>query len=60
MTKPTRATPQGRAYLDLQKLARHQRRSTQELLVLYVLERFLARLAASVTTTSSSLKAACC
>jgi hypothetical protein len=47
MSRPTRATAGGRAYLDLQNLARRQRRSTQELLVLYVLERFLARLAIS-------------
>jgi Nucleotidyl transferase AbiEii toxin, Type IV TA system len=47
MSKPTRASAAGRAYLDLQNLARRQHRSTQELLVLYVLERFLARLAAS-------------
>lgn len=45
MTRPTRATAEGRAYLDLQNLARRQSRPTQELLVLYVLERFLARLA---------------
>jgi Nucleotidyl transferase AbiEii toxin, Type IV TA system len=45
MTRPTRATAQGRAYLDLQNLARRESRSTQELLILYVLERFLARLA---------------
>jgi hypothetical protein len=47
MSRPTRATAGGRAYLDLQNLARRDRRSTQELLVLYVLERFLARLAIS-------------
>jgi hypothetical protein len=39
-------TPQ-RAYLDLQKLARSQRRNTQQLFELYIHERFLARLAAS-------------
>ncbi len=49
MSRPTRATAGGRAYLDLQNLARRERRSTQELLVLYVLERFLARLAISTT-----------
>jgi hypothetical protein len=37
----------GRAYLDLQNLARRQRRTTQSLLTMYVLERFLARLEAS-------------
>jgi hypothetical protein len=45
VTRPTRATAEGRAYLDLQNLARRESRSTQELLILYVLERFLARLA---------------
>lgn len=40
-------TPAGRAYLDLQKLARRSGRPTQELLVLYVHERFLFRLANS-------------
>lgn len=46
MTRPTRADPAGRAFLDLQNLARRDGRSTQALLILYVLERFLARLAA--------------
>ncbi len=46
MTRPTRADPAGQAYLDLQNLARRDGRSTQSLLILYVLERFLARLAA--------------
>lgn len=43
MTRSTRSTAGGRAYLDLQNQARREKRSTQELLVLYVLERFLAR-----------------
>ncbi|MEQ4210024.1 nucleotidyl transferase AbiEii/AbiGii toxin family protein [Actinopolymorpha sp. B9G3] len=43
----TRATAAGRAYLDLQNRARRERRPTQELLTFYVLERFLARIAAS-------------
>jgi Nucleotidyl transferase AbiEii toxin, Type IV TA system len=46
VTRPTRADAGGRAYLDLQNLARRQGRPTQSLLVLYALERFLARLAA--------------
>jgi hypothetical protein len=46
MSRPTRADAAGRAYLDLQNLARRQGRATQVLLVTYVLERFLARLAA--------------
>lgn len=45
--RPTRATLEGRVYLDLQNLARRTRRNTQELLCLYALEGFLARLAAS-------------
>ena len=47
MTRPTRATSAGRAYLDLQARARRERRLTEELLVLYVLERFLFRLSRS-------------
>ncbi len=47
MTRPTRADAGGRAYLDLQNLARRQARPTQSLLTLYVLERFLARLETS-------------
>jgi Nucleotidyl transferase AbiEii toxin, Type IV TA system len=47
VTRPTRADAAGRAYLDLQNLARRQFRATETLLVLYVLERFLARLAVS-------------
>lgn len=47
MSRPTRADAGGRAYLDLQNRARREGRPTQELLILYALERFLARLAAS-------------
>jgi hypothetical protein len=47
MSRPTKDTPGGRAYLDLQNRARRERRGTQELLTLYVLERWLARLANS-------------
>jgi Nucleotidyl transferase AbiEii toxin, Type IV TA system len=47
VSRPTKATPGGRAYLDLQNRARRERRPTQELQTLYVLERWLARLAAS-------------
>lgn len=47
MTKPTRATTAGRIYLDLRARARHEGRSTDELLVLYVLERFLFRVSIS-------------
>lgn len=47
MTRPTRQTPAGRAYLDLQNQARRDGRGTQQLLTLYVVERWLARLARS-------------
>ena len=47
MTRPTRSTAAGRAYLDLQRRARAEGRPTRELLTLYVVERWLARLAAS-------------
>lgn len=44
MSQVTRGTPAGEAYLDLQNQARNTSRPTQELLQLYVLEGFLARL----------------
>ena len=47
MSAPTRATSAGRAYLDLRKKARQDRRPVDELMQLYVLEWFLARMAAS-------------
>jgi hypothetical protein len=43
----SRATPGGRALLDLQAKAKVERRPTDELLVLYLLEAFLRRLSAS-------------
>lgn len=48
MSRPSRSTAGGRAYLDLQARARREGRPTDELLVLYVLERFLYRLSRSV------------
>ena len=45
--RPTRATVEGRAYLDLQNLARRQQRPTDELHQLYALEGFLTRLSRS-------------
>jgi Nucleotidyl transferase AbiEii toxin, Type IV TA system len=45
--RPIRTTVSGRAYLDLQNLARRQRRPTDELHQIYALEGFLARLIAS-------------
>jgi len=47
VSAPTRASTAGRAYLDLRKLARDNHRPVDELLQLYVLEAFLARLASS-------------
>lgn len=46
-TRPTRSTVAGRAYLDLQNLARRTGRLTDELHQMYALEGFLDRLAAS-------------
>lgn len=47
MSPPSRSTPAGRAYLDLQKLARVNGRPVQELFQLYILEAFLDRLSQS-------------
>lgn len=47
MTQPSRQTVAGRAYLDLQNRARQEGRGTQELLTLYIVERWLARLSQS-------------
>lgn len=47
MNRPSRASQAGSAYLDLQNRARRELRGTQELLTLYVVERWLARLSAS-------------
>jgi Nucleotidyl transferase AbiEii toxin, Type IV TA system len=56
MNRPTKQTPGGRAYLDLQNRACREQRPTQELLMLYVLERWLARLMASSYAESFVLK----
>jgi hypothetical protein len=45
VTAPSRATIAGQAYLDLRRKARQDRRPVDELIQLYVLEGFLARLA---------------
>ncbi len=45
--RPTRATPGGRAYLDLRKVASSAGRPTDELLQLYALEGLLDRLSGS-------------
>lgn len=47
MSRPTRETAAGRAYLDLQNRARRERRRTQDLLTMYVVERWLARMSTS-------------
>lgn len=47
MPGPTRDTTAGRVYNDLRNLARRSGRSTDELMVEYVLERFLFRVAQS-------------
>jgi hypothetical protein len=54
--RPTRATVDGRAYLDLQNKAREEKRPTDELLALYALEGFLIRLAGSAYSDSLVLK----
>jgi hypothetical protein len=56
VSRVTRGSPSGDAYLDLQNEARRTGRPTQELLQLYVLEGFLARLAASDVRESFVLK----
>ncbi|WP_242511403.1 nucleotidyl transferase AbiEii/AbiGii toxin family protein [Pengzhenrongella frigida] len=56
MSRVTRGTPSGDAHLDLQNEARRTGRPTQELLQLYVLEGFLARLAVSEVRQSFVLK----
>lgn len=39
MIRPTRSSAAGRAYLDLQNRAVREGRGTQELLIVYVIER---------------------
>jgi Nucleotidyl transferase AbiEii toxin, Type IV TA system len=47
MTRPSRETPAGQAYLDLQRLGGRENRPTDELLALFALEGFLDRLSMS-------------
>lgn len=47
MSRPTRESAGGRAYLDLQNQARRQKRGTQELLTMYIVERWLSRMSRS-------------
>jgi len=54
--KPTRADVDGRSYLDLQNLARRSGRPTDEMLQLFALEGFLARLATSDLAKALVLK----
>ena len=54
--RPTRATAGGRAYLELQKLARETGRPTPEILQLYALECFVARIPRSVHARKLILK----
>jgi len=56
MSRPTRESLAGRAYLDLQNRARREGRGTQELLILYVVERWLARLGRSPYVNDFVLK----
>lgn len=55
-SRPGRDTTAGRVYLELQARARREGRPTDELLVLYVLERFLFRLARSAHRSNLILK----
>jgi hypothetical protein len=56
MKRPIRASLAGAAYLDLQNRARRERRGTQELLTLHVVERWLARLSASAHASKFVIK----
>ena len=56
MIRPVRGTAAGRAYLDLQNRARREKRGTQELLTMYVVERWLARLSRSAYAEDFVLK----
>lgn len=51
MSPISRETAGGRAYIDLQRRAKDSRRNTQELLQLYILEGFLARLSHSPSSS---------
>ncbi len=56
MNQPTRNSQAGRAYLDLQNRARREHRGTQELLTMYIVERWLARLSRSPYADNVILK----
>lgn len=56
MSRPSRVSAGGRAYLDLQAKARREGRPTDELLILYLLERFLYRVSISAHRSQLVLK----
>lgn len=56
MSRATKETEAGRRYLDLQRMAKHTGRPTDELIQLYALEGFLDRLARSVYADQFVLK----
>src|SRR5450756_1105712 len=56
VNRPTRNTPDGDAYLDIQKMAKADGRSTDELLALYAVEGFLDRLSSSPRADDLVLK----
>ncbi|ODR10122.1 hypothetical protein BHQ21_03200 [Mycobacterium sherrisii] len=56
MSPISRETAGGRAYINLQRRAKESRRNTQELLQLYILEGFLARLSHSPSSGKFVLK----
>lgn len=56
MNRPSRDSAEGRAYLDLRAKARREGRPTDELLVLYILERFLYRVSISAHRSRLVLK----
>lgn len=56
MSRPTRDSAAGRAYLDLQNQARRQKRGTQELLTMYIVERWLSRMSRSTYAEDFILK----
>ena len=47
MGRPARSTVAGQVYNDLRNLARHEGRSTDQIMIEYVLERFLYRMSHS-------------
>jgi len=56
VSRPTLDSVAGRAYLDLQNEARRQKRGTQELLTMYIVERWLARMSRSTYAEDFILK----